>query len=203
MEHDPQGTQFCQTLIQQSACGVFKAGQRLLINFPEMAGIRQARAHDTLIACDHLFAAVRRLDIRDQQKVVRQRTGFRITHDKTFLVGADGRTHHLGRYFQKARIKRSHQHDRPFDKPCNFVQKPFVFYQFKTAGKRLITRFMQNRGFALFAIEDHMRLFQRCDIVVKTPHMKVRGCMKTMPPGLITRMHAIDFKFDDLRRLGV
>ncbi len=78
--------EFCSRVLQR-----LKIGQITLVTGPEMAGIRQARAHDLAIAVDDFLAAITRFDVRDKDEAVGKAL-FRtlVAGDETLLVGLDG-----------------------------------------------------------------------------------------------------------------
>jgi len=95
----------------------------------EIPRIGEPRGQDALIAFAHRDAAIRRLDIGDENEFVREAPGHRVAHGKIFLVAAHRRGQHLVGERQKLRVERAHHHGGPFGKAGNLGEKTLVLDQ--------------------------------------------------------------------------
>ena len=63
------------------------------------------------------------------------RGGGRATQHEAFLIGADGGADHFGRQVEERRLELAHQHDRPFNEPCDFLEQALVLDERQPLGE--------------------------------------------------------------------
>ena len=86
----------------------FEIGQIALVALPEMQRVGQAGAHDLAVAVNNFLAAIRRLDIGDENEAVGQRLAGLRARDETLLIGLDGQADDLGRDREVILLERAH-----------------------------------------------------------------------------------------------
>ncbi len=88
---------------------------------PEERRIREARAHDTLVAL-HNLRNVAALDVADRNEV-RQQMTLRVLDGEVTLMVLQGRDEHFARQRQEILIEAAADRHRPFDQRGDFVQQ--------------------------------------------------------------------------------
>ena len=97
--------------------------RRLAVLVPEELGVRQPGAQHALVAGDDGRAAVRRLDVGDDDEARRELARRASSQREIFLVRAHGGGQHLGRQRHEALVDAAHQRDRPFDQARHLVEQ--------------------------------------------------------------------------------
>lgn len=154
-----------------------------LVALPEMQRVGKTGAHDLAVAVNDFLAAVARLDIGDQDEFVRERLFALLAGDEAFLVGLDRQPDDLGGDGKIILLEAAHQHLRPFDQAGNFLQQAFVLDQFEAVGEGDVAGVMQDDVLAPLGIEDDLRPFETCDVVVEAADGDCLGRMETMAVG--------------------
>ena len=144
---------------------VFQPG--LQIGLVEELRVGQPRADDALVAGDDRLAAVRGLDVGDQDEVVGELPGLRIAQHEAFLVVADGGADHLGGICEERLVERAHQHHRPFDQAGDLVQQALVLDQFVALREGEVLGVGQDDLAAPRRIEHDLGLFELGHVVVE------------------------------------
>ncbi len=124
-----------------------------------------------------------------------------VAQHEAFLIGADGGADHFGRQIEERRLEFAHQHDGPFDEPCNLLEQAFVLDQREPLRKGEVFGVGEDDRLAPVGVEHDLGLVQRVDVIVVTANMNRLRRHEAMAPGHVAGRDPIDIERDDLRRL--
>ena len=105
---------------------------------------------------------------------------------------------HFRRQAQKRLVDLAHQHNRPFDQPCNLGQQALILDHFKAVCKGLICRLGPDRPRAFRRIKDHAVLFQLGAVILERRYRKPPLAHETVAFGGVSSGDAIHGQRHDL-----
>ena len=129
--------------------------------------IRQPRAHHFAVTGRNRRAAVAGLDIRHQDKPVRELFRAGMFQNETFWLARIVARMTSGGISKKFRLELAHEHDGPFHEARDFVQQAFVLDEFEPLSERQGPGIVENDVAPPRRVEHHLRLFQRRDVIVE------------------------------------
>ena len=172
---------------------------QLEISLVEELRVTEPCRDDALIARDDRRAAIRRLDVGDQNEAVGQ---FALApQHKTFLVHTDRRADHFRRDRKEALVEFPHQHDGPFDEPRDFFEQRRVLHKLQPLREGEVFRVMQNDVAPPRGIDHDFGALQRHRVILEALHMERRRRHETMAESDVARVNAVDRETHDVRGL--
>ena len=174
------------------------AERMLEILLPEELGVGEPRADDLFVARDDFCATVFRDEIGNEQELVRELLGARLTQREALLMRLHRRRQDLGGHFEEGLIERAHEHDGPFRQTSVLGEQRVVLDQLELGvlGERV--RLLGNGGGALRGIEHHMMRGELRFIIREILDLERAGSEETMTARLVARFDPCDLERHDL-----